>query len=95
MSPRGPRRPPRRAGTRRDARLYRPRPISVELAGEGVPVGVAGTPVEAIREEWLVEDRWWTSRPLRRRYYELVLEDGRCAVVFHDLERDDWFGQRA
>jgi hypothetical protein len=67
----------------------------VQLAGEGIPIGVAGTPVETIREEWLVEDRWWTSRPLRRRYYELVLEGGRCVVVFRDLERDHWFGQRA
>ena len=119
-----PRRPSGRAGARRDARLYRPRPVAVELAGEaprdrsreiaagagaagpraegrppaagrGIPIRVAGSPVEAIREEWLVEDRWWTSRPLRRRYYELVLADGRCVVVFRDLERGGWFSQRA
>ena len=33
----------------------------------------------------MVEDRWWTARPLRRRYFELVLEDGRNVVVFRDL----------
>jgi hypothetical protein len=58
-------------------------------------VAVAGEPVEAVREEWVVEDRWWTSRPLRRRYFELVLARGRNVVVFSDLLRDLWFEQRA
>ena len=51
-------------------------------------------PVETVREEWVVEDRWWTPRPLRRRYFELVLDDGRNAVVFHDLMKGRWFAQR-
>jgi hypothetical protein len=38
-----------------------------------------------VRESWLVEDRWWTAEPLRRRYWELVGERGRNVVVFHDL----------
>ncbi|MDQ3647506.1 MAG: hypothetical protein M3433_02775 [Actinomycetota bacterium] len=61
----------------------------------GVPESVSGTPVEAIREEWVVEDLWWTGRPLRRRYFELVLADGRNAVVFRDLIRGRWYAQRA
>ena len=53
--------------------------------------------VDAIREEWLVEDRWWTPKPLRRRYFELVLADGRNVVVFHELTGNAgrWFLQRA
>jgi hypothetical protein len=52
--------------------------------------------VEAVREEWLVEDRWWTPRPLSRRYYELALADGRCVVVFREPAEDgSWFSQRA
>ena len=43
--------------------------------------------VEAVREEWLVEDRWWTPRPLRRHYFELVLADGRDVVVFRAAQR--------
>jgi hypothetical protein len=50
--------------------------------------------VEAVREDWVVEDRWWTARPLRRRYFELVLADGRNTVVFHDLESGAWLTQR-
>jgi hypothetical protein len=55
---------------------------------------VAGRAVEAVREEWLVEDRWWTSRPLRRRYFELITEDGADRVVFRDLEGGRWYAQR-
>jgi hypothetical protein len=61
----------------------------------GAPVAFAGREVDAVREEWVVEDRWWTSRPLRRRYFELVLIDGRNAVVFRDLVDGRWFVQRA
>jgi len=50
--------------------------------------------VDSVKEEWLVEDRWWTGTPLRRRYFELVLEDGRNAVVFNDLVAGGWFEQR-
>ena len=52
--------------------------------------------VESVREQWLVEDRWWTPEPLRRRYYELVLSDGRDLVVFREPAEDGrWFEQRA
>jgi hypothetical protein len=44
--------------------------------------------VEAVVEEWVVEDRWWTGRPIKRRYFELVLADGRNAVVFRDLRAE-------
>jgi hypothetical protein len=60
-----------------------------------MPVAVGRSAVDAVREQWLVEDRWWTGRPLRRRYYELVTTDGASVVVFFDLERERWFAQRA
>lgn len=75
-------------------RLAIPRPVRVEQGAGGVPTGVDGEAVEAVREDWVVEDRWWTGRPLRRRYFELVLAAGRNAVVFHDLVRGSWFVQR-
>jgi len=79
------------AGTRR---LGAPRPVEVRAAG-GVPARVAGVPVEAVREDWVVEDRWWTGRPVRRRYFELVLGDGRDVTVFCVLGQGRWFSQRA
>ena len=75
-------------------RLARPSPASVRSGHGGVPLALGRTPVEAIREEWVVEDRWWTGRPLRRRYFELVLGDGRNVTVFRDLTRRRWFLQR-
>ena len=72
-------------------RLGTPRPARVKAGADGVPTGMAGAAVEAVAEEWVVEDRWWTGRPLRRRYFELVLADGRNAVVFREGER--WYAQ--
>jgi hypothetical protein len=66
-------------------RLYAPRRATVRAGGDGVPLELAGVGVEAVREEWLVEDRWWTPQPLRRRYFELVLADGRDVTVFEEL----------
>ncbi len=56
---------------------------------------VAGAQVDTVREEWVVEDRWWTARPLRRRYFEVVLIDGRNVVLFRDLVGGGWFLQRS
>ena len=76
-------------------RLYAPRPARVQTGVDGVPLAVGSVAVESVREEWLVEDRWWTPRPLRRRYFELVLADGRDVVVFEAEDSASWFLQRA
>ena len=76
-------------------RLGAARAVTVRTDRHGAPVGLARTPVASIAEEWVVEDRWWTGRPIRRRYFELVLADGRNAVVFRDLHAGRWYSQRA
>ena len=75
-------------------RLGVPRAASVKADTRGLPVALGRSPVQSIAEEWVVEDRWWTGRPVRRRYFELVLEDGRDSVVFRDLGSGRWFTQR-
>jgi CO dehydrogenase/acetyl-CoA synthase delta subunit len=60
----------------------------------GRPLVVEGRTVEAVRESWLVEDRWWNGAPVRRRYWEVVTTCGRDLVVFHDLRGGEWFVQR-
>jgi hypothetical protein len=76
--------------------VYWPTPVEVEVDSDGVPHTVASIAVEGVREDWLVEDRWWTPKPLRRRYFELALADGRCLVVFREPADDGrWFEQRA
>ena len=79
----------------RIARIGAPVPASVRVGPRGWPAAIGGRAVECVLEDWLVEDGWWTGRPLRRRYFECVLDDGRNVVVFHDLVRRRWFEQRA
>jgi hypothetical protein len=75
-------------------RLGAPDPVDV-LAGQGGrPLSVDRHEVSAVRESWLIEDRWWTDRPLRRRYWEVVTVDGRDLVVFRDLEEGRWYRHR-
>lgn len=75
-------------------RLARPRRAHVRASNQGRPLEVDGRLVDAVRESWLVEDRWWTDRPLRRRYWEVVTTCGRDVVVFRDLVAGRWFSQR-
>jgi hypothetical protein len=76
--------------------VYWPRPVDVDAGSDGVPRAVGEVAVEAVREEWLVEDQWWTPKPLSRRYFELVLADGRDLVVFREPDVGGrWFEQRA
>ena len=60
---------------------------------DGKPQAVGRLAVESVREEWLVEDGWWTQKPLQRRYFELVLEDGSDVVVFCEAD-GRWYRQR-
>ncbi|HWA54223.1 MAG TPA: hypothetical protein VG816_08635 [Solirubrobacterales bacterium] len=75
-------------------RLYVPRPAKVEVDEAGRPSSVDGVAVEAVREEWVVEDRWWTPHPLGRHYFELALADGRNLVVFRSIVSRRWYRQR-
>ena len=75
-------------------RLATPRPAQVRVDAEGTPRVVDGQQVDAIRETWLLEDGWWTERPLRRRYWEVVTTGGADQVIFHDLISRDWWTQR-
>jgi hypothetical protein len=75
-------------------RLARPRPVDIRIGADGLPAAFGATPVDSVLEDWLVEDRWWTARPVRRRYLELVLESGRCVLVFRDLTSGRWYTQR-
>ena len=75
-------------------RLAKPRPAGVREGPQGRPETVEVRAVEAVRESWLVEDRWWTPAPVRRRYWEVVTADGRNLVVYRDLVEGGWFAQR-
>jgi len=76
-------------------RLYAPQRVAVRIDSGGAPMTVEGVAVENVREEWLVEDRWWTPKPLRRHYFELALGDGRALTVFRTARPQRWYRQRA
>jgi hypothetical protein len=78
---------------RQVGRINEPRPAVVEANFDGTPWRVNRQSVAIVREEWRVVDRWWTEEPVSRRYFDVVLESGENAVVFHDNDR--WFTQRA
>ena len=75
--------------------LQQPRRAIVSAADDGRPLRVKNARVEAERERWVVEDAWWTPRPIRRRYFEVVLEGGANAVIFQDLSTRHWYQQAA
>ncbi len=79
--------------SRTSRRLAQPRPVAVRTGSNGRPVKVNRQEVIAIRESWLVEDRWWSDTPLRRRYWEVITKQGRNIVVFRDLFSGRWFTQ--
>jgi len=85
------------AGSRVSTRvvaLGSPRPLRVVTGPAGVPhavvIGGRRRLVTAVREDWLVQDRWWTEEPVDRHYFELVVEPGRRLVVFRDERRGAW-----
>ncbi len=71
-----------------------PRAVRVSVA-DGRPIAVNGERVREHLEDWLVEGWWWTERPLRRRYWEVMTVAGRNRVVFHDLRTGGWYAQAA
>jgi hypothetical protein len=75
--------------------LAAPRPVEVDAGPGGAPRAVVlrgrRRRVAAVRDEWLVQDRWWTERPVDRHYFELVLDPGRVAVDYRDIHEGGWF----
>ncbi len=83
--------------------------MSTRPIGTPVPVRVIATPggaphavvldgrrrrVIAIRDDWRVQDRWWTDEPIDRHYYEVVLEPGRLLLIYR-RGGGEWFTHAA
>lgn len=76
--------------------LSSPRPVRVAAGPSGVPCAVITDGrrrgVVDVRDEWLVQDRWWTDHPVDRHFFELVLDPGRVMTVYRDTRTGEWFG---
>jgi hypothetical protein len=85
-----------RAGALR--RLNTPKEIRVRNGDNGAPAAVryqhAWLQVLEVLDHYRTDDRWWTSDPISRAYYELLLEDGRSITVFQDELEKRWWEQR-
>jgi hypothetical protein len=72
-----------------------PRPVRMITAPDGTPhatiLDERRRRVLSVRDDWLVQDLWWTDRPVDRHYYELVLEPGRLVVAYREAPGGDWF----
>ena len=62
------------------ARLNAPAPLA--LRGRLEPLS-----------SWMVEQDWW-ERPVRRRYWKVLLEGRVLLELFHDLGTGAWFLER-
>jgi hypothetical protein len=69
--------------------------VKASEAGEpiSVLVGTDWLDVRSIRSPWRVDQLWWRSKPINRRYYQVAPEDGSPLTVFHDLLTGEWFMQ--
>ncbi len=76
-------------------RLYAPAPVAVRTGSAGAPLVVDEVAVEAVREEWEIDDRWWVPEKLQRHYFDLGLAGGRSVVVFRSARNGRWYRQRA
>ena len=79
--------------------LNMPTLLDVEEDGQQRPGSIAMRPgrieVGSIQDTWEIVDEWWRANPIARRYFRVVLEDGRGMTVFRDLIGGLWYEQRA
>lgn len=72
-----------------------PRALSVDCASDGTPRAVTIDGVRrgvmTIRDDWIVQDLWWTDRAIDRHFFELVLDSGRLVVVYREGSGAGWF----
>jgi hypothetical protein len=57
-----------------------------------------GTPrtfaIEALQEVWRVSEAWWREEPVRRTYYQVLVDGGRALTLFEDEETGQWYEQK-
>jgi hypothetical protein len=78
--------------------LDAPIAVPVTVNGDGRPtsvqVGREALAVASIEDRWRLMDEWWREEPISRDYFEVLLEDGRRATIFHDNLTKSWWRQR-
>ena len=49
--------------------------------------------VDRVMDIWELDDEWWRTRPIKRRYCKLLMDSGGVLTVFKDLTSDELFRQ--
>lgn len=82
---------------RRIRRLRPPRAFAVEADAEGVPlrISLAGVwqDVALARKPWRIDQHWWRSDQVQRRYFCVLAEDSPPLTIYYDLVSDSWYRQ--
>lgn len=78
--------------------VNQPHPTRVTVDALGKPVtvrvGNRGVRVVRLRNEWRIDDRWWTDQPVARHYFEVELTNGQVVTLFRDELGKEWYEQR-
>ncbi len=91
--------PRKKTGTDRIRPLNRPVPVDVRETADGAPgslsTGRRSLEVTEVRDVWDLQEEWWRSSLIARRYYDVTLEDGSSTVIFRDQSDGAWYTQKA
>jgi hypothetical protein len=74
-----------------------PLPVDVELDGAGRPRHVGGVPFAGparVIQRWIVEVDWWTSEPVSRECWLVILREQLMCVIYRDRADGAWYVER-
>lgn len=78
--------------------LNLPELVEVEEDNRQMPIsltlGRRTLRVASVEDAWEIMDEWWRAKPVARRYYRIILDDGPAMVLFRDLTSGFWYEQQ-
>jgi len=86
----GHRLPERRAHLEGGRAFCRPKGVQVQWPHAVATKGV-WRKVQGVAERWVVDEDWWTGKPIHREYYRVDLDNGARVRLFREAGR--WFRQ--
>jgi hypothetical protein len=77
--------------------LHPPQPVEVELDDAGQPGHVRGSPFAGparVVSRWIIEVDWWTSEPISREYWLMILRERLMCEIYRDRLSGAWYVER-
>ncbi|TMC05657.1 MAG: hypothetical protein E6J41_21420 [Chloroflexi bacterium] len=74
-----------------------PQPLEVEVDDAGQPRHVQGRPLAGpVRPvvRWIIEVDWWTSSPVSREYWRVLLRERLMCEIYRDRAGGAWYLER-